>query len=119
MLEFDFRQRIKYSPQTFAIIKCRETFDILKNKVLWPSLIDVVSNLPENFSSAFFVVKALLLSCLTEGLTWEASAIEIYTASAGMIAGFDIFVHNLWRPVLLDRFTNHWVVITAKFVNKR
>ena len=119
VLEFYLFQGVKYRLQTFAIIKCRETFDILKNEVFRPSPVNVVSYMPEDFSSTFFVIKALLFACLTEGLAWKTSAIEIYAASAGMIAGLDIFVHNLRRPVLLDRFTNHWLNITAELVNEK
>ena len=116
--EGDLRQSINRSSHMFAIIQRGETFDIFQNKVFRPVLVNVVADMPENFSSAFFVVEALLFSCLTEGLAWEASAVEIYTANFGVIPNLDVVINPLRFPVLFYGFANNGIIVTTEFMNK-
>ena len=79
--KFDAMQSIQNCSQTLTIVQLHKTFDILQNEVFRTMCVNVLVNLPEDFSSAFVIVKALLFASLTKGLARKASAIDIHVPS--------------------------------------
>ena len=116
--KFDAFQSIQNCSQTLTIIQLHKAFDIFKNEVFWTILVNVIVNLPENFSSAFVVVKTLLFAGLTKGLTWKASAIYVHVPSetSVRVLVLDVFEQLLRFPVAFDRLSRYRVDLTTEFV---
>ena len=119
--KFDAMQSIQNCSQTLAIIQLHKAFDILQNEVFWTICVNVLVDLPEDFSSAFVVVEALLFTSLTEGLAWKTSAVYIHVPSEMMsinkrVFVLDVFEQLLRLPVAFDRSSRYRVDLATEFV---
>ena len=55
---------------------------------------DVFSNVEKYIPTSFLIVKALLLACNTEWLTWEAGYIDVNIVTVQLIvSSLNIWVH--------------------------
>ena len=116
--KFDAIQSIQNCSQTLTIVQLHKAFDIFQNEILWTILVNVLVDLPEDFASAFVIVKTLLFASLTKGLTWKASAIYIHVPSEMSIRVLvlDVLEQLLWLPVACDRFSRYRVDLATEFV---
>ena len=64
--------------ETFTIVEGGKALDILQNEYFRSIVSDVIKDVLENESAAFFVVKSLLLSNSGEGLARESGYVDIH-----------------------------------------
>ena len=119
--KFDAMQSIQSCSQTLAIVQLHKAFDILQNEVFRTMCVNVLVNLPEDFSSAFVIVKALLFASLTKGLARKASAVYIHVPSEVMSLSIWILVLHVLEqllrlPVACDRFSRYRIDLATEFV---
>ena len=64
--------------ETFTIVEGSEALDILQNEYFRSIVSDVVKDVLENESAAFFVVKSLLFSSSGKGLARKSGYVDIH-----------------------------------------
>ena len=69
----------------FSSSQSNNALYVLKYEYSWTLFVNIVKNVEEDGATAFLIIKALLFTCRTEGLTGETCDINIHGRGCGVI----------------------------------
>ena len=113
---FDPMQHVHHSLVTLSIVELGETLDILKNEHLGLPCLNVLVQLEEQLSTAFFIVESLFLACSGEWLTRESCNINVAVLGNVVVPVMNVLIEGMWRMVHVNHLLTVRITLRTELV---